>query len=240
MEIVDPNKAFFIVIEGMDGVGKTEIARVLSNRLGEYHKKRIYLTHEPYGDFGYTSDGSYNLIQLIREGRLTLPKRTQAMIFAVNRLVHCEEMIKPSLEDYAKNDQEPIVICDRYIMSSLAYQSDENLSMEEIYEMNNQAIRPNMTFVLCRTREQINDAMDKRKKHMLAFGVKLEDRFESSFYYDDMVERYFAVIAFMLDKGEDIFILDPESNATVDGAVEHILWYLHKYGPAWLLPKETK
>jgi dTMP kinase len=240
MEIIDPSKAFFIVIEGMDGVGKTEIARVLSNRLGEYHKKRIYLTREPYGDFGDTSDGSYNLIRLIREGRLTLPKRTQAMIFAVNRLVHCEEMIKPGLEDYAKNNQEPIIICDRYIMSSLAYQSDENLSMEEIYEMNNQAIRPNMTFVLYRTCEQINEAMNERRKHMLTFGVKLEDRFESSFHYDDMMNRYMMALAFMVSKGEEVFTISPNKNTTVDNAVEHILSYLHKFGPEWLLPKETK
>jgi len=240
METVDPNKAFFIVIEGMDGVGKTEVSRALWKKLERKHRNRVYLTKEPYDGREFEIDGSYNLIQLIREGKLVVSGHTQAVIFATNRLVHCTEMIMPSLGHDANRNRTSIVICDRYIMSSLAYQSGENLSMEEIYEMNQDAIQPNMTFVLYRTREQINEAIDKRKKHMLTFGILLEDRLESSFHYDDMIIRYRKALEFLIGKGEDIFTVDPSHNITVDNAVEYILSYLHKFGPEWLLPKETK
>ena len=239
MEIVDPSKAFFIVIEGMDGTGKTEVSLALYKKLEKYHRNRVYLTKEPYDEREDEIDGSYNLIQLMRDGKTVLLHRTQAMIFAVNRLVHCAEMIMPSLGHNANSKRTSIVICDRYIMSSLAYQSGDSLSMEEIYEMNQDAIRPNMTFVLYRAHEDIVRTKSERNLEMRINGLSQIDHLDH-IHYDDMINRYMMALAFMVSKGEEVFTISPNKNTTVDNAVEHILSYLHKFGPEWLLPKETK
>jgi len=101
----------FISLEGGDGVGKSTQAGLLSHWLTEQFGAKVVVTREPGGtDLGLT------LRQLIQHGE-ELDARTEALLFAADRAHHVNTLIRPALERGA------IVLCDRYLDSSVAYQS---------------------------------------------------------------------------------------------------------------------
>ena len=119
-------KGIFIVIEGLDGSGKTTQASFLAKKLEKTHK--VLLTAEPsIGKIG----------TFIREGCLyedkRLPTEAEALLFAADRIEHMHSEIKPAL------DEGKLVICDRYIYSSLAYQGSAGLKFG--LDKNNQCSR---------------------------------------------------------------------------------------------------
>jgi dTMP kinase len=125
----------FIVIEGLDGSGKTTQATLLANKLEKDYK--VLLTAEPScGKIG----------SFVREGCLyedkRLPTEAEALIFAADRIEHMYKEIKPAL------DEGKIVICDRYIYSSLAYQGSAGLSLEWIKTINARALQPDFSIFI--------------------------------------------------------------------------------------------
>jgi len=99
-----------IALEGIDGAGTTSQARALVEWL-ERRGREALLTAEPSG-------GAIG--RLIREalaGRLSLRPPALALLFAADRLDHLARQIEPALE------RGQIVVSDRYVFSSLAYQS---------------------------------------------------------------------------------------------------------------------
>ncbi|MDD8049139.1 MAG: dTMP kinase [Thomasclavelia sp.] len=120
----------FITLEGPDGSGKSTAAKSLC----DYYIKQGYdvvLTREP---------GGIDIAEQIREVILNkantkMDGRTEALLYAAARRQHLVEKVKPALENGA------IVICDRFVDSSLAYQGvARGLGIEEVYEMNKFAI----------------------------------------------------------------------------------------------------
>ena len=89
----------FIIIEGVDGCGKTRLTQHLSTVISN-----SVVTKEPY----YS-----NYIQDINNSNDGYDK---VLLFALDRSRHLQEVVKPALED------EKIVICDRYIPSNIVYQ----------------------------------------------------------------------------------------------------------------------
>lgn len=128
-------RGFFIVLEGIDGAGSTTHSRLLA----EWLRGRGYdvtLTKEP------RSDGKIG--KLIRE-YLQMPKSSpiiDALLFAADRAEHLDEVIKP---DLAKGK---VVISDRYLESSIAYQGASGVDIEWIQTINREAISPDLTIVL--------------------------------------------------------------------------------------------
>lgn len=105
-------KGLFIVLEGGEGSGKTTQARMLSEFFTKIAVPNL-LTHEP----GDTNLG-YDLRRLLLDrDREPMSQRAEAMLFAADRAEHVEKLIVPALE------RGEVVICDRYIASSIAYQS---------------------------------------------------------------------------------------------------------------------
>ena len=96
-------KGKFIVIEGIDGSGKTTLAKTIADAVGGAD-----LTFEPTkGVLG----------QALRSGSLgDIPPAAEALLFAADRAIHTEEIKK-------KLDSGTWVICDRYLGSTVAYQS---------------------------------------------------------------------------------------------------------------------
>jgi dTMP kinase len=141
----------FIVLEGIDGAGTTTQAEMLAGAL----RRRglpAHVTREP-------SDGPVgSLIRLILTHRvvvagLTGPHApswaTMALLFAADRLDHLETEILPNLRDGVT------VICDRYDLSSITYQSltaPEGQEADEVVAwvraLNRRARRPDLTLVL--------------------------------------------------------------------------------------------
>ncbi len=109
----------FIVLEGIDGAGTTTQGHRICDWLKQ-QSQMAYLTHEP-------SDGTIG--KLIRRGlkgenlghlNRPLPPASMALLFAADRADHWFNEIKPLLDEGIN------VVCDRYLYSSLAYQSQEN------------------------------------------------------------------------------------------------------------------
>lgn len=101
----------FIAFEGGEGSGKSTQARLLSKAFDALGVPHI-LTREP----GDTELGQH-LRRILLDRNTTLHQRTEALLFAADRAEHVATVIKPALE------QGKVVVCDRYIGSSVAYQA---------------------------------------------------------------------------------------------------------------------
>jgi dTMP kinase len=101
----------FVAIEGLDGSGKTTIARRLADSVGNEGWEAI-LTREPGG----TAIGEAVRGLLLGPASGGMLAETEALLFAAARAQHVGELIRPALSRGA------FVICDRFVDSSLAYQ----------------------------------------------------------------------------------------------------------------------
>jgi dTMP kinase len=128
-------KGKLISIEGVDGCGKSTHARLLANWLRSLGHQ-VVITDEP-------TDGAIGrIIKQSLRGRLKLPLAAEALLFAADRVQHIAELIRPAL------NAGKIVITERYITSSLAYQSARGLPMAWVRGMNRAAIRPDLTILI--------------------------------------------------------------------------------------------
>jgi dTMP kinase len=126
----------FIVIEGIDGCGKSTVASLLEKELQK--KRPVVHTFEP----GDVREGLYR--KLIMED--VEDPFAVAALFTVDRAEHVARVIKPALE------QNKWVICERYADSTLAYQGyGMGLDKDLINRMNQEAIKglwPDFVFYL--------------------------------------------------------------------------------------------
>lgn len=115
----------FIVLEGLDGSGKTTQLEKIMNYIDlNFPDKKVIFTREPGG---YENIVGEQIRQVILNNEMD--DYTRALLYAASRYEH-QLQIKKWIEHGF------IVICDRYIYSSLAYQSNNELSMEEIMQIN--------------------------------------------------------------------------------------------------------
>lgn len=129
-------KGLFICVEGLDASGKTTHARRLMRELRQRGFNAIYTTEPTSGEIG-------NFIRrhvLQRERRV--PSVVEALLFAVDRVEHVKGKIKPALEEGK------IVVSDRYVYSSLAYQGAAGIDLNWIEEINRHAIRPDLAIYI--------------------------------------------------------------------------------------------
>lgn len=101
----------FITFEGPDGSGKTTQIHRLADRLVQ-EQIPFLLTREPGGT--EISDQIRSLI--LNPQYLSLTDKTEILLYAASRSQHVEEKIKPALEEGK------IVLCDRFVDASIAYQ----------------------------------------------------------------------------------------------------------------------
>jgi dTMP kinase len=147
------NKGIFIVIEGLDGSGKTTQANLLAKKLSQNYN--VLLTAEP-------SRGKIGTF--IREGCLyedkRLPTEAEALVFAADRIEHMQKELKPAL------DEGKLVICDRYVYSSLAYQGSAGLSLDWIKTINARALQPDFSIFIDVSPEQVLERLQRKKSVM--------------------------------------------------------------------------
>ena len=157
----------FIAIEGGDGAGKSTQARLLAGRLREAGHE-VVLTYEP-GDTRIGPDVRRLVLDVASEG---LDPRAEALLYAADRAEHVAALIRPALERGA------VVITDRYIDSSIAYQGvGRDLGVDEIAALSAFAtggLLPDLTVVL-------DVPEDVRRPRIAGLGDRLE-REESEFH----------------------------------------------------------
>ena len=116
----------FITFEGGEGSGKTTIAKLVKEEL-EKQGYEVLLTREPGG-----VDIAENIRDIILDINNThMDSRTEALLYAASRRQHLVEKVLPALND------NKIVICDRFVDSSLVYQGiARGIGIDEVYNMN--------------------------------------------------------------------------------------------------------
>ena len=133
----------FISFEGPDGAGKTSVISAIQEWLTQkYGKQTILLTREPGGN-----RISEQIRQILFDDHNTnMDARTEALLFAAARRQHIVEDIEPALQ------AGKIVLSDRYVDSSVAYQGGgRHLGADDIWELNQFAIHgllPDLTIYL--------------------------------------------------------------------------------------------
>ncbi|MFA5523208.1 MAG: dTMP kinase [Tissierellales bacterium] len=124
-------KGLFITLEGPDGSGKSTIARLLADYLREkgYH---VLTTREPGG-----TKISEDVREIILDNNNTnMSYVTEALLYAAARAQHVSEKIRPAIEEGK------VIICERFVLSSLVYQGiGRGLGMEKVKEINDFAIQ---------------------------------------------------------------------------------------------------
>ncbi|WP_235794135.1 dTMP kinase [Streptococcus pneumoniae] len=132
------NMAAFITFEGPEGSGKTTVLNQINKLLSENYN--VISTREPGG----VSTGE-EIRNILLDGE-NIDIRTEALLFAASRREHLVEKVIPAL----KNNK--VVLCDRYIDSSLAYQGyARGIGIEEVKKINEFAINglyPDLTIYL--------------------------------------------------------------------------------------------
>ena len=102
----------FITFEGCDGSGKSTQLRLLSNYLTEQKIPHIF-TREPGG--GKISEAIREI--LLSGKNMEMTDECEALLYAASRVQHLSDRVEPALAEGK------LVICDRYVDSSLAYQA---------------------------------------------------------------------------------------------------------------------
>lgn len=160
----------FISFEGVDGAGKTTQVNLLADHLRTLGRE-VVVTREPGGTVLGTQIRA--MLLTANPGEEISP-RTEALLFAADRAQHVSEVIRPALERGA------IVITDRYLDSSLAYQSGgRELTADDIRTLSMWAtnnLLPARTYLL---------DIDPRASHTRLEHA--EDRMESA--GDDFQQR---------------------------------------------------
>lgn len=132
----------FVTIEGPDGAGKTSVVQALVEKLKAEGIDHILVTREPGG-----SKIAEEIRGVILDVANTeMDARTEALLFAAARRQHLIEKIIPALEEGK------LVICDRFVDSSMAYQGvARNIPTDLIWQINQFAIEghlPDLTLLI--------------------------------------------------------------------------------------------
>lgn len=129
----------FIAFEGVDRSGKTTQLRLLAERLGEKHE--VIVTREPGG-----TPVAEAIRVLLLADDVEMSARCEALLFAAARADHVEQTIRPAL------DRDAIVLTDRFLDSSLAYQGvARGLGVDEVESVNmwaTEGLLPDVTIML--------------------------------------------------------------------------------------------
>lgn len=178
----------FITFEGPDGSGKSTIANLVYEEILKKNKK-VLKTREPGG-----TRISEKIRELILDKDLEeMDKRTEALLYSAARAQHTYEKIVPALRDSY------IVLCERYVLSSLAYQGfARGQDLEDIMAINNFAtgnIKPDIVFIFRTDKKTLlrkdKNSYDRLERESDEFHKKVREYYnnlekEDNFYFIDV------------------------------------------------------
>ena len=147
-------RGFFICVEGLDGCGKTTQAKLLVARLREKGYDAIYTAEPSRGKIGMF------IKEYCLHGRKRVSSIVEALLFAADRFEHVENVVIPSL------NEGKLVVSDRYVYSSLAYQGAAGLDLKWVENINEHAISPNLAVLIDVVPETVIQRLKPKKSVM--------------------------------------------------------------------------
>lgn len=201
-------QGLFISFEGMDGAGKSTCLKNVASELQALGYP-VLITREPGG-----SELSEKIRQLILNEEMDAV--TEALLFAASRNEHYHQVIQPALE------QGIIVLSDRFLHSSLAYQGyGRNLGEKAVESLNDWFLkgeRPDLVFYL----DADDDVLEKRRNQRLD-NNRLDQ--EKRDFYQRIRQGFEA-------RKDEMICLDASKSEkeVVDQALEILRPYLESHG----------
>jgi len=174
------NRGRFIVFEGIDGCGKTTHAKRLAEQL------RAEFTSEPF----YEEE----IRRILREEQDAYSHAEElAELFIEDRKEHLIRFIYPIVLLKERD-----VVCDRYDLSTIAYQSAQGLDMEELIDMHRGMLSPHITFYI-----------DVPVEVAIQRSKKTEKKFESHKDFQEKVrQNYLQAIKFLKQRNRRIEVIN--------------------------------
>ncbi len=189
---MERGKGYFVTLEGVDGCGKSTQAALLKEKLEQFG----YTVHRTREPGGCPLAEEIRKLLLAKEDGGMCPE-TEALLFAAARAQHIHQVILPKVE------MGQIVLCDRFVDSSIAYQGDaRGLAREWIMEINRVALTKGMPSATLYLRISAENAFRRRlaesepdriEQMGLAFQQKIEQGYEQ--LMQEYPERFVAVDA---------------------------------------------
>lgn len=204
----------FLTFEGNDGSGKTTVCKAICEELKKLGYDVVY-TREPGGS--KIAESIRNI--LLDVENTGMDPRTEALLYAASRRQHLKDRVLPALKNKS------IVLCDRFVDSSLAYQGyARDLGMQEVYDINQFAIdgcMPIKTFFLSVSIETGQKRMDLR-------GDKNRLDLEQSDFHKKVREGYAKLIEMYPER---ICVIDsePELKDVVKNTLNEVMKVIHEY-----------
>lgn len=164
-------KGVFIVLDGLDGSGKSSMAKMIHPYLSSKGYNAL-LTSEP-------TSGKYGkqIRKILAKDKNPKDNAEKLLeLFVKDRETHLSKRIIPFLNKGKKN----MVICDRYYYSTIAFQSIQGVNVNLIIEKNKEFLKPDIAFIMDIKPEIALDRIRSRKKEkfeQLEFMKRLREKF---------------------------------------------------------------
>ncbi|WP_236785561.1 dTMP kinase [Anaerococcus ihuae] len=189
-------KGLLIVFEGPDGSGKTTV-------LEKVYKK---LMQDGYDIYKFREPGGTEISEKIREiildnDNIKMSARCEALLYAASRAQLVEEKLRPLLE------KESIILCDRFVMSSILYQGiGRGLGVDEVKNINDFAIgeiKADLTLFL---NIDYKTAIDRKRRNFVSDRLENEDDSFHKKTYDGYIDlsKKFKDEIIQIDASKDV------------------------------------
>lgn len=171
----------FITFEGPDGAGKTSVLRAIVQRLTPLLGDRLVLTREPGGKDSQVAEAIRDLV--LDPNLPSMDAWTEALLYAASRRQHLVDTVFPALA------ADKVVVSDRYVDSSIAYQGGgRDLGIESVTTINQFAtkgVMPTATVYLDirpevglqRIQENRQDEINRLDVEALSFHQRVTDAY---------------------------------------------------------------
>ena len=197
------NKSLFIVIEGLDGSGKSSVSKQLVTAFDPMNEGIVQLTHEPHNDMA----GGQFIRDILTKKYTGFTPEILPLAFATNRLDHGDRVIRPHL---AKGEGF-MIISDRYYLSSLVYQSNATFPFQKVMEFNQFALKPDIIFFINVDTKVCYERMKIRNQPPELFETNLSES----------RQKYFDAIQFLRATRQE-YIVEIDGNGSILEVAETI------------------
>lgn len=207
-------QGIFLTFEGNDGSGKTTVCLRIKEELEKAGYQVVY-TREP---------GGSKIAEKIRDVLLdtentNMDARTEALLYAASRRQHLKEIVLPALEE------KKIVLCDRFVDSSLAYQGyAREIGMDEVWSINQFAIdhcMPQKTLFL-------SVSIETGQKRMNIRGDKNRLDLENDEFHQRVRKGYEILLEMYSDRIVKIDA-EPDPDTVFNSAWEEVMKVIREY-----------